>query len=387
MIGSDTGHGTGADDSENQLRANVLAMMNNAWRPPGFCVPNQETYPHQWLWDSCFHALVWSALGSDRGVTEVQSCLARQRDDGFVPHMIYWQQPDLDREFWGQPETSTITQPPMYGHALAELARAGQPISNELLERARRGLQHLFDRPRTAAGLVPVFHPWETGCDDSARWDALVPAGPGSRVERWRTVKSDLVTGIAAGRQDFVVGSIGFNALVAWNAVELASITPGSSDDLVDAAADLSAAVVDRWVGDRWVDDGPMSGDVRTLDAMAALLVDPRPEGFDALVNPDAFGAPFGPRGAHRDEPSYEPDVYWRGPAWPQLSYLLMVAAHRAGVVAVSAELADQLVAGARQSQLAEFWNPETGQGLGAMPQSWAGLGLVAADAKWRRAD
>jgi hypothetical protein len=369
------------------LRADVSAMMNNAWREPGFCVPNQETYPHQWLWDSCFHALVWSALGSDRGVTELQSCLARQHPDGFVPHMIYWQQPELDRDFWGRSETSTITQPPMYGHAIAELVRAGWPIPAELFDKARRGLQQLFGRPRTPAGLIPVIHPWETGCDDSARWDTLVPDGPGDRVDRWRTVKSDLVAGIAAGRHDFVVGSVGFNGLVAWNALELASVSPDDSEELTVAATELSALVAARWVGDRWVDDGPASGDIRTLDSMAALLVDPRQEGFDALLDPAAFGAPYGPRGAHRDEPSYDPNIYWRGPAWPQLSYLMMVAAHRAGHRSLSAELASQLVAGARQSGLAEFWNPETGQGLGAMPQSWAGLGLVAADPKWSAAD
>ena len=36
-------------------------------------------------------------------------------------------------------------------------------------------------------------------------------------------------------------------------------------------------------------------------------------------------------------------------------------------------------VAGAGASGLAEYWNPDTGAGLGAIPQSWSGLALVLA--------
>ncbi len=43
-------------------------------------------------------------------------------------------------------------------------------------------------------------------------------------------------------------------------------------------------------------------------------------------------------------------------------------------------QLAHWLVAGATQSGLAEHWNPETGAGLGARPQSWTGLALLALD-------
>ena len=44
--------------------------------------------------------------------------------------MTYWSERGraddaTHASFWGRPETSSITQPPMYGHALAELHRAG----------------------------------------------------------------------------------------------------------------------------------------------------------------------------------------------------------------------------------------------------------------------
>lgn len=386
---------------QSALADEVGRMLRAAWRAPGFCVPNQEVYPHQWLWDSCFHALVWDALGDDRAVTELGNVLAAQAADGFVPHMTYWLEPDAHADFWGRSGASTITQPPMYGHVAAELIRRGRAVPSEVLGRAADGLLHLARRPRSPAGLVPVFHPWETGCDDSARWDGwLEPAvagpdgDPEARQASWRATKSAMVGALVRGPEGhavanptFTVGSVSFTALVAFNAAELASAYPERAAPLTELAEELADAVGDRWDGLGWSDD-PVAGvgsggdevgaQARTLDAMMALLVDPRADGFDQLLSADGFAAPYGPRGVHRAEPSYDPDRYWRGPAWPQLGYLAMVAVERAGRGEGADQLARLLVDGAVASGLAEYWNPETGEGRGAVPQTWAGLAVVA---------
>lgn len=380
-----------------EIRDEVGSLLAGAWREPGLCVPNGDTYPHQWLWDSCFHAVAWYALGDERGVVEMTNVLARQEPSGFVPHMTYWHHPDLHRDFWGRSGTSIITQPPMYGHAARVLfdrdgGTEGSSLPDDLSERIAKALSHLYlDRPRTPKGLVPVLHPWETGCDDSPRWD-----GHRHRREPWRTTKGELVAalrGNAAPGRRFVVGSIGFNALLVWNTREYLRLPNARRrSELSTAADDLAAAIADRWDHDAatWVDDVDPASDpadhddgsasrIRTADTMAALLVDPRPEGFDQLGAPDAFAAPYGPRGVHRAEPTYRPDVYWRGPAWPQISYLLWRAALEAGREHLAVTLARSLVHGARRSGWAEYWHPESGLGLGARPQTWAGLALPAA--------
>ena len=373
-----------------ELQEEVRKLLDGAWRPPGFCVPNQRTYPHQWLWDSCFHAIVWSALDDDRCVTELEQALANQDPaTGFVPHLTYWADPSVHQDLWGRPLTSTLTQPPMYGHAANLLmADGGRSVPDGLLARVEAGLRHLLtDRPRTPAGLVPVWHPWETGCDDSPRWDRFRSASAD-----WRTVKGELVAalrlerGVPVGSSRFAVGSIGFNALLAWNTREylalLGRLGRATPSDLEVAATELAAAIAARWEpgSATWLDDGPGAEGVRTADALLALLVDPRPDGLDQLHRPDAFGARYGPRGVHRAEPGYRPTTYWRGPAWPQLSYLLWRASVAAGDDRAP-RLAHQLVAGARRSGWAEYWHPDTGTGLGAMPQTWSGLALLAARA------
>ena len=61
-------------------------------------------YPWQWLWDSCFHALIWAELGrADRALAELTSALSDQAADGFVPHVRYVGDPGFLAEFWGRP--------------------------------------------------------------------------------------------------------------------------------------------------------------------------------------------------------------------------------------------------------------------------------------------
>lgn len=386
-------------DGAPALDGPVRRILDSAWREPGYCVPNAEVYPHQWLWDSCFHSLIWIALGDDRALTELTNAMAHQDEaTGFVPHMTYWDQPDQDASFWGRRWTSAITQPPMYGHALARIVAAGLDPPSGLVAAIERALAHLLvDRVRTPGGLVAVFHPWETGCDDSPRWD-----GFRRRDQAWALTKSDLVDDLVAGggvsaglrvaprapsAEPFVVGSIGFNALVAWNARQyLDEVDPADRSGLRSAADELASAVASRWDPGRstWVDDGPASGGIRTLDALLALLVDPRDEAFDQLVDPDAFGARFGPCGVHRAEESFDPCRYWRGPAWPQLTYLLWAAAVEAARTEVAGRLATGLVEGAVTSGWGEYWHPDTGGSLGARPQTWAGLAHVVGTGRSR---
>lgn len=384
------------------LERSVRQIMNTAWQEQGFCVPNSTTYPFQWLWDSCFHSLIWNRLGSERDVAELTSALAHQHRSGFVPHVTYWAKPDHHAGFWGQPMVSTITQPPMYGHVVATLVRDGRPVTSELVTKAVAGVRHLlFERPRTDSGMVPIFHPWETGCDDSPRWDSWLDKGLADRVADWRVKKGAFVealtfgdsAGVPLGSPVFSVGSVGFNALLAWNTNELlsvldggaagskysAAVSKGGAVELQVGAEELVETVRSRWSAElqTWTDDGPLSGQIKTADAALALLVDPRPEVFAQLVDPLAFGADHGPAGVHRQETSYEPDTYWRGPTWPQLSYLLWRAAVDGGQGEVVDQIGRSLVAGAVESNFAEYWNPDTGNGLGAVPQTWAGLALL----------
>ena len=281
----------------------------------------------------------------------------------------------------------------MYGHALAELARRGTRVPEGLVERTRRGLAFLLRRRarELRSGLILLTHPWESGADNCPRWDDLCPGG--FEVERWRERKGELVrsivrsaSGAPIANPGCVVASVGFNALVAFNALELLTII--DDPQLRTDALELVAAIDAQWDDDlgTWVDAGATetgSGRVRTLDALLPVLVTSRSaaqaSAFASMTDRAAFGAEFGPSAVHQSEESFAPSVYWRGPAWPQLSYLVWFAAVQADCHETAAQLAESTVRGALVSGLAEYWQPFTGAGLGAIPQSWTGLALVIA--------
>ncbi len=370
------------------MRERARAILEAHWRD-GYTVPNADVYPWQWLWDSCFHAVCWAELDEpDRAISELWSVFASQHDDGFVPHLDYRRGPYPHEGLWRRVAASTITQPPMFGHAIAELERRGIPVPGGIVDRARRGLLHLLrERPPTPAGLVPLLHPWESGCDDSPRWDAWCPGG--WDPARWYETKGAMVDtlvrnahGSPTGNPGFCVGSVGFTALVSFNLAELASVT--GNDALAEEARRLASALDRRWdPGHRtWVDDSerPASAAAPTLDGLLPVLVSGDAVAVDTafglLTDALAYGTVHGPAGVHVADPAFEPTTYWRGPAWPQLTYLLAVAARRRGRPEAD-RLARQLVVGATTSGFAEYWNPDTGAGLGAVPQSWAALAAV----------
>ncbi len=342
-----------------------------------------------WLWDSCFHAIAWSGLGDPRAVKELETVLSLQLPNGFVPHMGYLTRPEASLALWHSPGRSDITQPPMYGHALRVLAARGFGVEH-LYRAATAGLDYLLEQRRDpGSGLIRVLHPWETGCDDSPRWDGW-QLGPFNE-RRWNKLKRTLVRsirlrdGAAWVNPLFDVGSAGFSALVAFNARELGEAT--ASQELLSKASALAQAIDSHWEDSRrtWSDvclagpHGPHSTSaVRTLDALFTVLVSENRHHRDGaraeIFDRRSFWRPHGPSSTAADEPSYDPGAYWRGDAWPQQLYLIMVGAQRQGRHAEARRLAEKLVLGCIGSGYAERWNPETGAGLGAIPQGWAAL-------------
>jgi hypothetical protein len=375
------------EQRRDTVEAACREVLERHWvASAGYTMPNPHKYPWIWLWDCCFHAIAWSRLGDARAVTELEAVLSLQLPNGFVPHMGYPTRPAASLGLWSSPGRSDITQPPMYGHALRVLAARGFAVDH-LYGAATAGLEYLFEHRRDpASGLIRVVHPWETGTDDSPRWDAW-RARPLSAL-RWTAKKRDLVRslqlrdGAACANAGFDVASAGFSALVAFNARELGELT--ANQDLLSKSSALASAIENHWLDSRrtWSDvclagkQGTSS--VRTLDALLAVLVsenrDQLERAFAEIFDPRSFWRAHGPSGTAADEPSYDPGGYWRGDAWPQELYLVMVAAQRRGRDVEAERLAERLVLGCIGSGFAERWNPETGGGLGAIPQGWAAL-------------
>ena len=390
---------TGPADEE--LRGEVRSLLEGHWdEERGYCVPNPTTYPHLWLWDSCFHAIVWAHLQDQRAVTELESTLAGQLPGGLVPHMRYGGEPP--DTFLGPLEsTSSLVQPPMFGHAIRVLQQCGMTVPDRALVQARRGLEWLWQHRRTEEGPLFVVHPWEAGNDHSPRWDDW--GAPGrtpadyDRAARtaWNKELMHDVTfaddGAAVWSSGFVACPAGFNAYTAFNLAELGDAL--DDDELRGWANELAAAVDARlWAPEErlWADAAVVGGgrSVRTpiSDGIMAALVTADPDraglALDQLDDPHRFAAPFGPANVARSHPAYDPGMYWRGAAWPNVNYLLWLALLRWNRTEHAEVLARMTLAGARTSGWAEYWNAETGAGRGARPQSWTGVVLPMTTAR-----
>ena len=235
-----------------------------------------------------------------------------------------------------------------------------------------------------------LCHPWESGADNDPHWDDFCEGGFDER--RWFERKGELLrtversaSGAPLANPKFSVASAGFSALVAFNALELADAT-GALETA--GARRLADAVKARWDGDlcSYTDAGDAesgSGRIRTAYGLLGLLTESDLERTAAVAaelgDPRAYGGACGPAGVHRGEPSFAPRTYWRGPSWPQIDYLLWLGLRRAGQDAAASALAQATIAGAEASGLAEYWDSDDGTGLGAIPQSWAGVVLLMA--------
>ncbi len=91
-----------AESDLDLIRERCRMVLAGNWRhgrrrsdgqPFGYTCPSPGHYPWQWFWDSCFTAITWRRFDPARARQELESLLAAQRDDGFIGHTIFWNEP------------------------------------------------------------------------------------------------------------------------------------------------------------------------------------------------------------------------------------------------------------------------------------------------------
>ncbi|MCB0972409.1 MAG: hypothetical protein KDA97_12965, partial [Acidimicrobiales bacterium] len=165
--------------------------------------PSPRLYPHQWSWDAAFVAMGWAHLHPMRAVAELFSLLRGQWSTGMVPHIVfdlnvaeglYEPGPNHWRTAAHAPPgtaTSAICQPPMHAIALARVREVAGHLGDAAVGEVDDAIVDLYPRldrwhrwlhtarDPEGSGLVTILHPWESGLDNSPRWDrplsAVVP--------------------------------------------------------------------------------------------------------------------------------------------------------------------------------------------------------------------
>jgi hypothetical protein len=436
-----TGEGCLNAEPETLRRAALEVLHSNDlgdWTRPA-----PRLYPHQWSWDSAFISIGLAHVDLDRALRELESLFAAQWRDGRLPHIVfnpkardYFPGP----EWWAsaqtsplaprQPATSGLVQPPPHAIALLHILRVARDQHAEpIIARVGAIYPRVLEWHRYLAryrdpddtGMLVIYHPWESGTDNSPRWDAALArvevgelptyqrhdlkhvADPAERPTQseydrylWlvELLKKDgYLDEVIQRHHPFQIGDVVMSAMFAAASHDLRQVGEFLGRDR--AELDELGAYVERFsrgVRSAWSADLRLALDrdlrtgesieVQTCAGLAPLLL----PGLDAdrvttlvsRLEGDGFAGADGL--AYRVVPStvagslgYHPRAYWRGPSWPVFNWLLWWGLRQQG----QADAADRLRSANLEllahpgAEFAEYFEPYTAEPLGSLNQSW----------------
>jgi hypothetical protein len=354
--------------------------------------PSPSRYPWQWYWDSCFAAIAWRRFDPGRSRAELESLLGAADRDGFIGHTIFWEHPvSLSRSVYynvasrSAPMTSTI-QPPLL--AWAWRIAVGDPAAEPAIRRHHEWLA--AHRDLEGDGLLWIVQPDESGLDDSPKFDpvwgrrAHARLGFGGLVRRNRRFGWDARAIRHAGGP--VLCEVATNVL--WGLARLAAGEPSITPALVDRLWDENRGM--------FVDEAQPGGlrpAIETWAALAPLALPDLPEAIgrrlveEHLLDPERFWLSVPPPSVSAAEPTFVPGRtgglvrrYWRGPTWVNSAWLLWLGLRRLGYSEPAERMASALTEVVAREGLREYYDPRTGEGLGARDFAWTSLVLELAD-------
>lgn len=401
----------------DKLLGNIQAIFETNKRNHGqysYTVPSPDTYPYQWLWDSCFHAIILSYFDVERAKDELRLLMQNQFKNGMIPHIIYWQRlknqtfPEIH---WGKRHTSSITQPPLLATAVWRIYEATHDIEfvREMLPAIHEFHRYLFrHRDPHRINLMGVVNPDETGEDNSPRFDRIL----GLKNPRHLFVDNfkarlELVDDLRQSR--FVIKNkvdmkhwvydVPINAILAESLRITGILARHAGNEPIAAYSEAKAvkvrnAMVEHMLhhhlfqsvyGPRlkhitvrtWALFMPLYCGIASDDEARYVV-----EHF--LSNPREFALPFGMPTVSLSEPSFDPNgdwkgdwwvgTNWRGPIWMATNWFVLQGLLRYGYVAEARKIYHDSLQLIQQSGFREYYDPLTGQGHGATNFTWPGL-------------
>jgi hypothetical protein len=391
------GEAAGAFD----LDGAACALLEGNWREGdyrgrhyAFSVPSPRSYPWQWYWDSCFHAIVRSRYDGPKARAELQTLLAAMREDGFIGHTVLWGQPlDLGRAIRyniasrADLMTSTI-QPPILAWAWS--LAVGDPAGHPGLQQHHAWLRE--HRDLDGDGLLWLIQPDESGMDASPKFDHVWGLQAQGRPLFPTLIHANRRRGFDARRiQDAgrpVVCEVLTN--VVWSLSEQALGRPSPTPRLVDRLWDERAG---RFFDDVRGARRPTAGPQRpvTWDTLAPLALHDLPDAIadrlidEVLLTPRFWdGVPL--PAVALDDPSHSSREtwwgrhrHWRGPSWVNSAWLVSLGLRRRGRHDLADAMATRLTDVVAREGFREYYESRTGRGMGARDFGWSTLLLELA--------
>lgn len=388
-------------------KACLLLLLSNrrTVKNHQYTVPSPDTYPYQWLWDSCFHAIILTHFDVTDAKKEILSLLSKQFENGLIPHMIYWVKtspnnfPVIE---WGKEDTSSITQPPMVAYAVWEIFKKDQDKSfiEKVYPHLYRFYRYLLtERDPHQNHLIGIMNPDESGEDNSPRFDIPLNLPSKHKIKensqkRLQLVAQNIECNFDAPfcmRNFFWVKDVPFNAIMIENLKLLSKIAQilgfiKDADFFLKEQAKISQAIKKYMLekdlywstyGEKyrrikvktWAIFAPLFAEILTKKEANKLVE-------DHLLNEKEFKTNFLLPTVSIDEPTFNPGGFWRGPVWIATNWFVYKGLVKYGFFDAAEEIKRSSLSLLEKSGFREYFNPFTGEGLGARNFTWGCLVL-----------
>ena len=164
----------------NDKKSKAISIIKSNSRG-NFTIPCDTLYPFQWNWDSAFSALGIYSYDEERALSEIDMLFKGQWDNGMIPHIIFHKEAKTyfpGPEIWESnttPKTSCISQPPVITSVIWFMITMGfnnkEKINYYFDKLMKYHIWYITNRDPYNKGLLSIFHPWESGRDNSPEWD------------------------------------------------------------------------------------------------------------------------------------------------------------------------------------------------------------------------
>ena len=337
------------------------------------------------MWDSGFVALGTSIYDVKMSLKEIGNMFSGQWKNGMIPHILFHSEkeqtyfPNFD--FWNSqvndgapkfPKSSGITQPAVFGFILEDILKNhwGNESVKDFVKQIFPKVVHyhrfLYDyRDPLNEGLFFIYHPWESGRDNSPLWDepmSKIKIEPGSipKYQRRDITIADVDQRPTKDKYDRYVYLLELGKKYQYDGKQIAEESPfliqdnmmnailiKSNNSLINIAVDLKldAAQIVEWQAlsnsnfDRkfWNHELGLyvSYDLRNEKQMlhreiggivpifAEIPDSTKAEKINEYLKYISKSGYYLCPSYDIDSPYFDSKRYWRGPIWPQMNWMI----------------------------------------------------------------
>lgn len=378
--------------------------------------PSVGTYPFQFWWDTCFHVFMLCRLKEyELAKKNIISLFAMQEENGFVGHMIFWEQilpkrlsdvlqarPTLSAF---RPHMSALVQPPLIAQAILRIYEETKDIEFLKLIMPKLNKYHKWlknNRDFEGEGLLSIISPFESGIDWKVSFDEVLGFKDriGSSKLFWKAIWVD--TRNFLRRYDlqriykdnyFIVKEVLFNTFYVKDLEAMSELSKHINDGFSDNYLNQSKKTANKILEVMYDKNEKAFFDVYGRENKKLKILTPTiffpmslseisqkvcDDIYNAhLFNEKEFNTSFPIPSVSIDNPSFFPldSIFiWRGPTWVIFNWFLYHLLKGRKYDKAAMNLKETVLKLIKKSGFKEYYNPFTGEGYGAKEFTWSGL-------------